>query len=461
MGHWILRNPRKLYYWKLPSGDIQLGERTLVMGILNVTPDSFSDGGHYSDPDRAYAHALQMEEQGADIIDIGAESTRPDSARISAEEEWRRLVPILKLLKDKISVPLSLDTYKSEIAERALQYGVQIFNDPTGLTFDPALAKTAADAKAGLILNHMRGLPETWAKLPPLSDPVATISKDLEATTSRARRAGVEKSRLAIDPGIGFGKRKEQNAEILAQLPRLAELGYPVLVGPSRKSFLNQTGEIEALFATAAAVTAAVLNGAHIVRVHDIKQMRAVAQIADEIARLGGSPAAEEERAERPVPRLRPASPTSIEEERPRPPRPPLAKRAPSEPVAPPPPPTREFRGKPERGGPPRGPWRDRPREDRGRGDGRREGRPARDGGRPRKDGPPRPFGRRPPGEGSEGRSPQGRPPQGRPPQGRPRKDGPPRPFGRRPPGEGSEGRPPQGRPPQGKPPRRPFRKRP
>jgi len=443
VGHWILPNPRKLYYWKLPSGDLQLGERTLVMGILNVTPDSFSDGGHYSDPDLAYAHALQMEEQGADIIDIGAESTRPDSARISAEEEWRRLVQILKLLKDKITVPLSLDTYKSEIAERALQYGVQIFNDPTGLTFDPALAKTAADAKAGLILNHMRGLPESWAKLPPLGDPIASISKDLEATTSRARRAGVDKSRLAIDPGIGFGKRKEQNSEILAQLPRLAELGYPMLVGPSRKSFLNQTGEVEALFATAAAVTAAVLNGAHIVRVHDIKQMRTVVQIADEIARLSGSPV-EEDHPERTVPRLRAASRATLGEDKPRPMRPPLARPAASEAAPPPPPPRREFQDRPERGGPPKGPSRDRPREDRGRGerprggppfgDRRREDRPVREGRPPRKDGPPRPFGRRPSGDGPERRPPQGRPPQGRPPQGRP---------------------------PQGKPPRRPFRKRP
>ena len=192
---------RKIYYWKLRGTELQLGERTLIMGVLNVTPDSFSDGGRFSDPDRAYARALEMEEQGADIIDIGAESTRPDSKRISADEEWQRLVPVLKLLRGKLTVPLSLDTYKSEVAERALQYGVEILNDPSGLTFDADLAKVAVQGDAGLILNHMRGLPETWAKLPPMPDVIGTIAKELEATTSRARRAGVEKNRIMVDPG--------------------------------------------------------------------------------------------------------------------------------------------------------------------------------------------------------------------------------------------------------------------
>ena len=161
---------RKIYYWKLRDSEMQLGERTLIMGVLNVTPDSFSDGGHFNDPDRAYARALELEEQGADIIDIGAESTKPGSHRISADEEWQRLVPVLKRLRGNLRAPLSLDTYKSEIAERALEYGVEIFNDPSGLTFDPNLAKVAANGNAGLILNHMRGQPETWAKLPPMQD---------------------------------------------------------------------------------------------------------------------------------------------------------------------------------------------------------------------------------------------------------------------------------------------------
>src|SRR5580700_2762386 len=276
---------RKIYYWKLRGSEMQLGERTLIMGVLNVTPDSFSDGGRFNDPDRAYARALELEEQGADIIDIGAESTRPGSQRITADEEWQRLVPVLKRLRGNLRAPLSLDTYKSEIAERALEYGVEIINDPSGLTFDPNLARVAANGNAGLILNHMRGTPETWAKLPPMQDVMGTIARDLDATVGRARHSGVERARIVIDPGLGFGKRKEQSAEILAHLKQLAALDYPILAGPSRKSFLSQPSESATLFATAAAVTAAVLNGAHIVRVHDVKEMQVVVQVAEEIAR--------------------------------------------------------------------------------------------------------------------------------------------------------------------------------
>ncbi|HVW84402.1 MAG TPA: dihydropteroate synthase, partial [Bryobacteraceae bacterium] len=328
---------RKIYYWKLRTSELQLGEKTLVMGVLNITPDSFSDGGRFSDPDRAYARALELEEQGADLIDIGAESTRPDSKRISADEEWQRLLPVLKKLRDKLSIPLSLDTYKSEIAERALEFGVEIFNDPSGLTFDPELAKTAANGNAGLILNHMRGLPEMWSKMPALPDVVGTIAKEIEATASRARRSGVEKNRIVLDPGIGFGKRKEQNSEILAHLGRLAALDYPILVGPSRKAFLAHATGGETLFATAAAVTAAILNGAHIVRVHDVKEMKAVAHVADEIARMAAvTPAPAHEEKERPAERrrpdgARPQAPRFGSDERFVPTRPPLAR-----PVAPP-----------------------------------------------------------------------------------------------------------------------------
>ena len=316
---------RKIYYWKLRGSEMQLGERTLIMGVLNITPDSFSDGGRFNDPDRAYARALELEEQGADIIDIGAESTRPGSRRITADEEWQRLVPVLKRLRGNLRVPVSLDTYKSEIAERALEYGVEIFNDPSGLTFDPHLAKVAANGNAGLILNHMRGQPETWAKLPPMQDPVGTIARELEATASRARHAGVERGRIVIDPGLGFGKRKEQNAEILAHLKQLAGLDYPILVGPSRKSFLAQPSENGTLYATAAAVTAAVLNGAHIVRVHDVMEMRVVVQVAEEIARAAApkpAPSVEDRPAVRPYTRTGP----NFEAERSRPPRPPIAR---------------------------------------------------------------------------------------------------------------------------------------
>jgi len=274
---------RKRYVWKLKDRELQLGDRTLIMGILNVTPDSFSDGGKFLDPDRAFARAVEMEEEGADIIDIGAESTRPGSARISENEELRRLVPVLKRLRGKLAIPISVDTYKAAVAERALALGAEIINDPSSLTFDPQLAKIAAQHNAGLVLNHMRGTPETWAKLPPLPDVMGTILHDLGATVHRAMRAGLDRSRIVVDPGLGFGKRKEQNAEILARLRELARLDLPILVGPSRKSFLAQQSPEETAYATAAAVAASILAGAHIVRVHDVRYMRAAASVADAI----------------------------------------------------------------------------------------------------------------------------------------------------------------------------------
>ena len=276
---------RPHFVWKLKERELNLGERTLIMGILNVTPDSFSDGGRYLDPDRAFARALEMEEEGADIIDVGAESTRPGSTRISEAEEKRRLIPVLKRLRGRLAVPVSVDTYKAGVAEHALKLGAEIINDPSGLTFDPQLARVVARYDAGLILNHMRGTPETWAKLPPLPDPMAAILHDLEAAVHRAVRAGVDRSRIVVDPGLGFGKRGEQNSEILARLEEMARLKLPVLVGPSRKSFLAQKTEEETLFATAAAVTAAILGGAHVVRVHDVRQMRAAVAVADAVLR--------------------------------------------------------------------------------------------------------------------------------------------------------------------------------
>jgi dihydropteroate synthase len=276
---------RKLFYWKLKNREIKLGERTAIMAVLNVTPDSFSDGGRYSDPDRAFARAIELEEQGADIIDIGAESTRPGSARITAAVELGRLVPVLKRLKDRLSIPISVDTYKSEVAERAFELGVEIINDPSGLTFEPQLARTVSNHDAGLVLNHMRGRPETWAKLAPMPDPIGTIARDLEASISRARHVGLDKTRIVVDPGLGFGKRKEQNLLIIGRLGELGGLDMPVLVGASRKHFLTRDNTEETKFATAAAVTASVLGGAHIVRVHDVPEMRAAADVADEMLR--------------------------------------------------------------------------------------------------------------------------------------------------------------------------------
>jgi dihydropteroate synthase len=276
---------RRHFYWKLKQREIPLGERTVLMGILNITPDSFSDGGKYNDPDRAFARALELEEQGADIIDIGAESTKPGSARITAAMELQRLVPVLKRLKGQLSVPISVDTYKAEVAERAIELGAEIINDPSGLTFEPQLSRVVSNHDAGLVLNHMRGRPETWAKLGPMPDPMGTIRRDLDATVSRARTVGIDRSRLVIDPGIGFGKRKEQNSAILARMGELNALELPILAGPSRKSFLTQGDPNLTVFATASAVAACVLAGVHIVRIHDVREMRVVTDVADEILR--------------------------------------------------------------------------------------------------------------------------------------------------------------------------------
>jgi dihydropteroate synthase len=284
---------RRHFVWKLRDRELLTGERTLIMGVLNVTPDSFSDGGKYLEPDRAFARAIELEEQGADIIDIGAESTRPGAERVSEAEELRRLVPVLKRLHGKLAVPISVDTYKSAVAEKALEYGAEIINDPSGLTFDAQLARVAANHNAGLIVNHMRGTPETWAKLPPLKDVIGAIRHDLDAAVHRAVRSGVERARIAIDPGLGFGKRREQNAEILARLDEFAVLEFAIMVGPSRKSFLPQTAEAPAdsllQCATAAAVTAAILGGAHIVRVHDVAEMKPVVEVADQILSYVGT----------------------------------------------------------------------------------------------------------------------------------------------------------------------------
>ena len=282
---------RRPYIWKLRDRELLTGERTLIMGVLNVTPDSFSDGGHYLDPDAAFARAIELEEQGADIIDIGAESTRPGSKPTAEAEELRRLVPVLKRLRNRLAVPISVDTYKSAVAEKALEHGAEIINDPSGLTFDPQLARTVANQNAGLILNHMRGTPETWAKLPPLKDVMGAILHDLDASLHRAVGSRIDRVRIAIDPGLGFGKRKEQNSEILARLNQLGRLELPILVGPSRKSFLPETVQTSKELlecATAAAVTAAILGGAHIVRIHDVAAMKPAVQVADQVLSFSG-----------------------------------------------------------------------------------------------------------------------------------------------------------------------------
>ena len=290
---------RRHFVWKLKQRELLLGERTWILGVLNVTPDSFSDGGRYTDPDRAFARAIELEEEGADIIDVGAESTRPGASRVSEAEELRRLVPVLKRLRGKLNVPVSVDTYKSAVAEKAFEHGAEIINDPSGLTFDPHLARVVANHDGGLIINHMRGTPESWAKLPPLKDVMGAIRHDLEASVHRAVRAGVARGRIVIDPGIGFGKRKEQNADILAHLGALVDLELPILVGASRKSFLPQTDkspEVPLECASAAATAAAILAGTHLVRVHDVRAMRPAVQVADQILSFVGTSDSSESR---------------------------------------------------------------------------------------------------------------------------------------------------------------------
>ena len=286
---------RKTFELKLRSGKLRLGDRTLVMGVLNVTPDSFSDGGKFFDVKRAVRHALAMQRDGADIIDIGAESTRPGSAEISAAEELRRLLPVLQALRGKLKIPISVDTQKSAVADIALGAGAQIINDISGLRSDPQLAEVAAKHRSPLILMHTRGTPRTMQKGPFARDVLKDVADGLRKSMAIARKHGVPRSQIVIDPGIGFGKNYAQNYELLAKLPELAKLGYPVMVGTSRKGFLGATlakhgkpaPAEERIWGTAATVVASILNGAHIVRVHDVAEMVQVVRVMDALLKRG------------------------------------------------------------------------------------------------------------------------------------------------------------------------------
>jgi dihydropteroate synthase len=278
---------RKKFQLRLPARTLALGEHTLIMGILNVTPDSFSDGGLYLDAAAGVARAMAMEAAGADIIDIGGESTRPGSAGVSADEEMRRILPVIEKLRGKIRIPISVDTSKAEVAEAAALAGAEILNDVTGLRNDPRIAEVARRRRLGLILMHMRGTPRTMQEAPFARDVIRDVSSGLRRSVALALKAGVAKSRLVVDPGIGFGKSHEQNCELIRRLPELAKLGFPLLIGTSRKSFLGsalkQTAEKDRIWATAATVAASILQGAHIVRVHDVAEMAQVALVADAV----------------------------------------------------------------------------------------------------------------------------------------------------------------------------------
>jgi dihydropteroate synthase len=262
------------------------------MGIVNVTPDSFADGGMRLDPDRAIADALQMEADGADLLDIGGESTRPGAEPLPLEEEWRRVGPVLEGLRRRARVPISIDTYKAEIARRAIDLGAAIVNDISALAYEPALAAVVGGTGAGLVLMHHRGRSSDMYANAVYDNVASEVAAELADRARVALAAGVPAGSIVLDPGLGFAKRAEHSMQALAGLPALAALGYPVLVGPSRKSFLTAVlgpmPPAERVWGTAAAVAVSILFGAHIVRVHDVKEMVQVARVADALQKGPG-----------------------------------------------------------------------------------------------------------------------------------------------------------------------------
>ncbi len=308
-------NTRPHFEISVMGKPVQLGARTLIMGVLNATPDSFSDGGRYLDPVAAIRRGVEMARQGADWIDVGGESTRPGSRPVSAEEELARVLPIIKGLHRKLpSVPISIDTTKSAVAEGAVEAGAAILNDVSGLRFEPRMADVARVSGAPLILMHMRGRPRDMQQKPFARSIWRSLEEGLARSIQRALAQGVLHRQLILDPGLGFGKTRAQNFEILAHLERLRRFKLPILVGSSRKSFVravvsgeglapNPAGEgrrnqaafftnknlLAALpFGDAAAVAAAILGGAHIVRVHDVEQIAPAVRIADAVAQSAG-----------------------------------------------------------------------------------------------------------------------------------------------------------------------------
>jgi dihydropteroate synthase len=275
--------------WKLARRALRLGERTLVMGVLNVTPDSFSDGGRFLAADEALRRAEEMLAEGADIIDVGGESTRPGGEAVTAEEEIERVIPVIERLAQSSSVPISIDTTKGAVARAALEAGAEIVNDISALRFDYHVADEAARARAGLVLMHSRGTPGTLHRLPPAPDIFGELTVSLRRSLNMAERCGVAREAVALDPGIGFGKTFKQNLELLARLDEFAQSfpGFPLLVGTSRKSFigrlLDDAPPDARLHGTMATVTAAVLRGAHIVRVHDVRAAVETVRVADAI----------------------------------------------------------------------------------------------------------------------------------------------------------------------------------
>ena len=284
------------FTWNLGRRTLALGERTLVMGVVNVTPDSFSDGGKFLDSQAAVEHGLRLLKEGADILEVGGESTRPAATPLSAGEELQRILPVIAgVRRARPDAILSVDTYKAEVALRAVEAGADIVNDVSGLSWDSGMAVALASLRCGAILMHTRGRPDEWRSLAAPDNVIALVLRGLGETAKKAVGAGISHERIVLDPGFGFGKRHDENYPLLAHFDRLQSLGFPLLSGPSRKSFLGRTAgkrlgipELppeQRLAGTLAAVTASVLKGAHIVRVHDVRATVEAVAVADAVLR--------------------------------------------------------------------------------------------------------------------------------------------------------------------------------
>ena len=283
--------PRRRFTVPLPGGrTLALGERTVIMGVINVTPDSFSDGGVLFDAATAIDAGVRMAEEGAGVLDVGGESTRPGASTVDAAEERRRVLPVIEGLAKRVSIPISIDTYRPSTADAALAAGAAIVNDISGLRYEPELADVVARRDAAIVLMHTRGRSKDMYQQATYGDVVAEVLDELRESISFATGAGIAKEKILIDPGLGFAKEAAHSYEVLARLDEFSELARPIVAGPSRKSFLSRAagGSIPAAsrdWATAAAVTSAVLSGAHLVRVHVVEQMQQVVRVADEIRR--------------------------------------------------------------------------------------------------------------------------------------------------------------------------------
>ena len=278
---------RRRYSLAIRGSEVVLGQRTWVMGVLNVTPDSFSDGGAFRDAEAAVARGMALFEAGADIVDVGGESTRPGNARrVDAPEERERVEPVIRGLRDRGAGFLSVDTTRAEVARAALDAGADLVNDVSGFRFDPAMAPLVAERRAPAVVMHLRGDFSTMHREPSYGDVIGEVASELREAMARGAGAGVAESQLVVDPGIGFAKNAEHSLEVLRRLPELRALDRPILVGPSRKSFIGKVLDVavgERLMGTAAAVAASVLGGAHLVRVHDVAEMVQVARLCDAI----------------------------------------------------------------------------------------------------------------------------------------------------------------------------------